>query len=146
MVTRRDYETDAVAAARSVLLEIAHLLGEYRKHIVLIGGWVPELSIPESDQQHVGSLDLDLAIDHRTLPEHGYGSILNLLHQRGYTEGKQPFIFERRISQSGREITVQVDLLAGEYEGTGKGHRHQRVQNIHARKVRGCDLAFNHPH
>ena len=35
-----------------------------------------------------------------------------------------------------------MDLLAGEYEGTGRAHRHQRIQGIFARKVRGCDLAF----
>src|SRR5262245_48669353 len=129
MVIRRDYERDAVEAARSVLIELTHLLGEYRKHIVLIGGWVPELSIGQPEQKHVGSLDLYLAIDHRNLPEHGYETILNLLQQRGYTEGKQPFIFERRISQAKRKITVQVDLLAGEYEGTSKSHRHQMVQD-----------------
>ena len=42
----------------------------------------------------------------------------------------------------GREIKVQVDLLAGEYGGTGKSRRHQRVQDITPRKARGCDLAF----
>ena len=40
---RTDYTADAVAAARSVLLELTHLLGEYRNDVVVIGGWVPEL-------------------------------------------------------------------------------------------------------
>ncbi len=43
-------------------------------------------------------------------------------------------------------VTVQVDLLSGEYAGTGTSHRHQKVQNILARKVRGCDLAFEQPY
>ncbi len=34
--------------------------------------------------------------------------------------------------------------MAGEYGGTGKGRRTQMVQDVRARKVRGCDLAFNH--
>jgi len=33
--------------------------------------------------------------------------------------------------------------MAAEYGGTGKGHRTQKVQNIRARKTRGCDLAFD---
>jgi nucleotidyltransferase AbiEii toxin of type IV toxin-antitoxin system len=37
---------------------------------------------------------------------------------------------------------VEVDLLAGEYEGTGRSHRTQRVQDVRPRKARGCDLAF----
>jgi hypothetical protein len=41
MVTRRDYTTEAVHAAKSVLVELVHLLGEYRDDTVLIGGWVP---------------------------------------------------------------------------------------------------------
>ena len=45
----------------------------------------------------------------------------------------------------GNPVTVQVDLLSGEYAGTGMGHRHQKVQDVMARKVRGCDMAFEHP-
>ncbi|MBZ5623705.1 MAG: hypothetical protein LAQ69_34150 [Acidobacteriia bacterium] len=40
-VTFRDYSADQVEAARSVLLELVHLLGEYRDDIVVVGGWVP---------------------------------------------------------------------------------------------------------
>lgn len=40
-------------------------------------------------------------------------------------------------------IIVEVDLLAGQYEGTGRGHRTQKVQDVRARKARGCDLVFD---
>jgi hypothetical protein len=48
MVTRRDYNAEMVEAARSVLIELTHLLGKYREQIVLIGGWVPEMLFPGS--------------------------------------------------------------------------------------------------
>ena len=51
-------------------------------------------------------------------------------------------MFFRTVVVDGREIKVQVDLLSGEYGGTNKKHRHQTVQEIKARKARGCDLAF----
>ena len=38
MVEARDYNEENVEAARSVLVELTHLLGEYRDHIVVIGG------------------------------------------------------------------------------------------------------------
>ncbi len=38
---------------------------------------------------------------------------------------------------------VEIDLMAGEYGGAGKGHRTQKVQDVRARKARGCDLAFD---
>ncbi len=40
-------------------------------------------------------------------------------------------------------IEVEVDFLAGEYSGTTRGHRTQKVQDLHPRKARGCDLAVN---
>lgn len=44
-----------------------------------------------------------------------------------------------------REVSVEVDLLSGEYEGTEEDRRRQRRQEILARKARGCDLAFEDP-
>ena len=145
MVTKIDYEARAVQAARAVLLELTHLLGAYRDDIVLVGGWVPELLLATERNPHVGSTDVDLALDHRRIAAEGYETIKKLLESQGYEEGAQPFIFFRKTIVEGKEITVQVDLLAGEYEGVGRKHRHQRVQDIHARKARGCDLAFEHP-
>ena len=142
MVTRTDYGSDEVRAARSVIIELVHLLGEYRDKIVLIGGWIPGILLPSGSRPHIGSIDVDIALDHRRIHEDAYRTILELLLARGYRQGKQPFIFLRDVELSGRIITVQVDLLAGEYEGTGKSHRHQRVQAVQARKARGCDLAF----
>jgi hypothetical protein len=141
--TSHDYTADAVAAARSVLLEVVHLLGEYRDSIVLVGGWVPPLLIPDFASSHVGSIDVDLALDHRVLQEPGYRTIQELLLSTDYEQDeRQPFIFRRRVAVKGRDLVVEVDLLAGEYEGTGKAHRTQPVQDMRARKARGCDLAF----
>ena len=44
--------------------------------------------------------------------------------------------------ENGDPITVEVNFLSGEYGGTGTSHRTQKVQDLHARKARGCDLAF----
>lgn len=111
----------------------------------LLRGWVPEFLIPKYNKPYVGSMDVDLALDHRSLVEEGYKTIYELLLGRGYQQGKQPFMFYRKFMVNGREVSVQVDLLSGEYEGTGKSHRHQKIQGLHARKVRGCDLAFENP-
>lgn len=145
MVTKTDYTQIAVDAAYSVLIEIIRILCEYRDNIVLIGGWVPQIVFQNKSELHTGSIDIDLALDHKHITDEGYKGIYDLLVGRGYQQGKQPFIFHRTINIQGTDVCVQVDLLSGEYEGTGKSHRHQRIQEIHARKVRGCDLAFNNP-
>ena len=46
MVTKSDYGQREVKAARSVLVELIHLLGEFRDAIVLVGGSVPPLAVP----------------------------------------------------------------------------------------------------
>ena len=45
---RLDYTAAAVDAAKSVLIELMHILGEYRDDMVLVGGWIPDLLIPTS--------------------------------------------------------------------------------------------------
>ncbi len=45
-------------------------------------------------------------------------------------EGKQPFSFQRTATIGEDEILVEVHFLAGEYAGTGKGHRTQRVLDM----------------
>jgi hypothetical protein len=140
--TRTGYSPDEVAAARAVMLELVRLLGEYRDDMVIVGGWVPELLLPPTQTKHIGSTDVDLALDHRRITEAGYQTIREHLLRHGYMEGKQPFIFFREVPVGGRTITVQVDFLAGEYGGAGRGRRTQHVQDIAARKARGCDLAL----
>ena len=142
MVSRKDYNKLAVDAAHSVLLELARILGEYRADIAVIGGWVPSLLLENAEEKHIGSIDVDIAINHKTIGDCGYETIRSLLKKHGYTEGKQPFIFFRDVQVGSETINVEVDLLAGEYSGTGNGHRTQKIQDIRARKARGCELAF----
>lgn len=145
MVTARDYTAEAVSAARAVLIELTHLLGRYRGDIVLVGGWVPPLLLGEKSN-HVGSMDVDLALDHKKLERGGYASIGRLLTGAGYVQdAEQPFTYRKEVLAASCKLQVQVDLLAGEYEGTGRSRRTQRFQDVRPRKARGCDLAFTAP-
>ena len=145
MVKNSDYNLDMVKAAHSVLIEIVHLLGEYRDSIVLIGGWVPQLLCSGAKVKHIGSIDIDLLLDHRNLGGPAYKTIKKLLLDRGYVEGEQPFIFYRDVPQPSGTIRVEVDFLGAQYEGTGKKHRTQQAQDMKIRKARGADLAFKKP-
>jgi hypothetical protein len=140
---RDDYTEDAVDAARQVILELSRVLGEYRDCLVIVGGWVPELILVAAGAKHIGSNDVDIALDHRKLTKEGYRTIREHLTRRGYRPGDQPYTFLRTVTVNGREIEVQVDLLSGEYGGAPRSRRHQRVQDVMARKARGCDLALD---
>jgi len=88
---------------------------------------------------------IDLALDVAKIPEDTYRTILKAFLARGYRQdAAQPFRFFRTIGLTGgKQIDVEVDLLTGEYGGTGPRHRAQRVQGVRARKARGCDLVFS---
>ena len=145
MVKQSDYTEPEIQACFSVLLEIMTVLGEFRDNIVIVGGNVPSLLFPNAEERHSGTLDIDLALDSDRISDETYKTIAKTLRTRGYyqREAEQPCIFHRDIEgQNGRKITVEIDLLAPEYGGTGKSHRHQKIQDALARKTRGCDLVF----
>jgi hypothetical protein len=145
MVTSRlDYPPDAVEAAKSVLVELVHILGEYRDEMIIVGGWVPFLLMPDASG-HVGSTDVDIALDHLAENDEVYARISEVLTDHDYVQdAQQPFIWFKDVAFDGADaVTVEVDFLAGEYGGTARGHRTQRVQDIKPRKARGADLLFD---
>ncbi len=146
MVTKQEYNQNEVNLCLSVLVELITILGEYRDNITLIGGWIPYFLIPESQEEHTGSLDIDIALDFQKISEDTYQTILKTLKSRGYEQaGKnQPAVFYRKIvNDNGIDTDIEIDICASEYGGTTEGHRHQRINDVLARKTRGCDLVFN---
>ena len=144
MVSKSQYGKREVNACKSVLLELVHLMGELKDEMVIIGGWTPSFLFPGARDPHIGSLDIDVALNFQEIPEDTYQTLLKAFLKRGYTKNEQqPFRFFRKVAAEGSDpVDVEVDLMAGEYGGTSRGHRTQKVQDIRARKARGCDLAF----
>jgi hypothetical protein len=153
-----DHGGEIAQLSLSVYLELMTILGSYREALVLVGGWTPYFILErfgreDTDFRHVGSIDIDVAVNPRLVSPDDYASIVERLERRGYRQRLDklgqpiPFIFEREASLGeGRGTRViEVDFLAPEYGGTGKSHRHQRVQHdLLARKARGCDVVFAH--
>ena len=52
-----DYTPLEVEAAKRVMIEVAQNLGEYADACVVVGGWVPELLLPDAEPKHTGSID-----------------------------------------------------------------------------------------
>jgi hypothetical protein len=87
---------------------------------------------------------VDLAIDFQHVGDDVYASIRETLEAHGYRQSEQhPHRFIRAVHDvNGVLVEVGVDFLAGEYGGAGGSHRTQTIQDVRARKARGCDLAF----
>ena len=152
MKGKSQYTKDKTNACFSIIVELMTYLEKYRENIALVGGWVPHLLYGESESEgrmHIGSLDVDLALNFMLIPEEDYQTISDILEERGYENRKDRKLniihasYERTfIDENNMEQTVQIDFLAPEYGGSSKNKRHQRIQEILARKGRGIDLVF----
>lgn len=129
-------KVDQVQASRAVLIEVMNVLGLYRDHLILVGGWVPELLIP--NRGHMGSLDVDLAVDVRGISRKQYDTILQRLLEAGYT--REPNCFLRSVK--GAQEPVKLDLITGQYVDDATSDVPARLQEIGLGKLRGTDLAF----
>lgn len=131
-VTKDDYPKLAVKAAESVLLELVHILGEYLDSIVVIGGMVPRYLIKEPEEPHIGTTDVDLALDHRRFDEPGYETLHKLLTSHHYlVDRDQPFIYRRPIVMDGKNITVQVEICF-------QVNTAVQVKNVERKRYRTC--------
>ena len=147
MGTKSEYIREETEICLSVLLELMTILGEYRDNIAIIGGWVPYFLMNHVRHEHIGSLDIDIALNFEQVSEEHYRTILELLKKHDYVQKAEniPYAFLKEVDTSiGGKFKVEVDILSGEYGGTERSHRHQRIQDIKARKARGTDLVFGH--
>jgi len=152
MKLKSQYSSAKTNSCFSIIVELMTYLKKYSHNIVLVGGWVPYFlygDIKAEEQKHVGSLDVDLALNFLLIPEQDYQTIADILEERGYKNRKDRkgniihASYERTFADgNNKEQTVQVDFLASEYGGSNRNKRHQRIQDMLARKGRGIDLVF----
>ncbi|MDD2980453.1 MAG: hypothetical protein PHN80_10815 [Hespellia sp.] len=139
-----DYTEGQKEAAHRVLIELINLFGEYKDDLRIVGGWVPDLMFPH--QEHIGSVDVDVLINHLTLQDSGYQSMQKILLKNGYQEHPEKyFSFVKDIVIDGVTYAVDVDILAGMYGGTSLRKRSQHVQGMRALKATGGNFAFEFP-
>ena len=136
-----DYSEGQKAAAHRVLVELVNLFNEYRDDIRIVGGWVPDLMFP--GEGHVGSVDVDVLINHIKVKDSGYLTMAKILLSNGYREHPEKyFSFVKQVYVDGILYDVDVDILAGMYGGTQEKKRSQHVQGVKALKATGGNFAF----
>jgi len=147
-----DYTDEITFASRSALLELSICLKAYRDSLVVVGGWAPYLIIEEFGKAftHVGSIDIDIAVDPENTDDSQYASILSLIEKRGYrqrTSHGQPihFSYQKDVPDpNGDDVTISIDFLTS-IDHDRKNHRHATLQpEFRARMAEGCGLAFHH--
>ena len=143
MVNVSDSGDEAVLACRSVMMEVLTILGKHRKHLVVVGGWVPPLLFGAGD--HIGSIDVDLAIDWRQIPDYVYETITKDLQKRGYYRklDDPENRFWRDVKRGADTYRIRVDLITGA-DADDEYCSGRLIQGMQVWCARGVKVALDH--
>ena len=142
-----DYSQRGVEAAHRVIVDVMQVLASFEDCIVLVGGLVPYLLMENFEERHVGSIDVDLALDAAKLSRGRYAEMLMLLINTGrYRQGDKEFQLmpEVDLDDGERTVAVNVEFLAPKEVRTEK-NRPKLLENFRVLKADGCGAAFRSP-
>jgi len=142
-----EYSSRQVEAAHRVLVDLGQVLAAFQDCLVVVGGWVPDLLISQVEEAHVGSIDVDLALDAEKLNDGRYAELLKLLTDtRRYRPGTKPFQLVTDVDLEDGEppIQVEVEFLAPK-EVKLKKHTPKLLDDFRVLQADGCGAAFHAP-
>ncbi|MBI3408701.1 MAG: nucleotidyl transferase AbiEii/AbiGii toxin family protein [Planctomycetes bacterium] len=144
---RDDYSLRQIEAAHRVLVDLGQVLAAFGDCLVVIGGWVPDLLLEHADEPHVGSIDVDLALDAGKLSEGRYADLLKLLLDTGrYKPGTKSFqlVVEVNLKDGDKPVEVEVEFLAPKGVKLKK-NRPKLLQGFRVLQADACGTAFHAP-
>jgi len=150
------YSKSATESSKSVLIEVSRILGSYKDHLVLTGGWAPYFILEKfgKGDQHCGSVDIDFVLNPHLIELKVYETIVSSIEKRGYrpyvTKNGEvlPFRFHRSVKSplDGAEHKIEVDFISE--PGVVKGllpDKFLAVQrDLQAVVIRGSSVVFSH--
>lgn len=144
---RDDYNERQVRAAHRVLVDIGQVLADFRDCLVVVGGWVPDLLLHDAEEPHVGSIDVDLALDAAKLNDGRYAEMVKLLLDTGrYRRGNKDFqlVVDVDLKDGDTPVQVEVEFLAPKQVKLKK-HKPKLLQGFRVLQVEAASEAFRDP-
>jgi hypothetical protein len=132
---------EVIKATYQILLEVFKLLENFHESLILAGGWVPIMIIPEAADKHVGTLDVDLVINDKSINETGSETIADILVANEYQHGNEPGRYFKKIDIDGNPIVVPVDFLVSEQRYIPRNEFFD-ITGVDAISSPGCELSF----
>lgn len=144
---REDYSDRQITAARRVLVDLGQVLGSFEDSLVVVGGWVPDLLLEKSEEAHVGSIDVDLALDAEKLADGRYAELLKiLLNTRRYKQAEEPFKLYADVDLEDGQPPVRVDVdFLKSPDARTKRNKPKFTNNFRPLDASGCSAAFENP-
>ena len=112
-----EYNAQQIGLVHSVCLYISTILGDYMDDVVIVGGLVPSLIIPQAPlppgaEAHAGTQDLDIGFSLGVLDSERYQEIAERLRGAGFTpdvnENQNPTFQRWKLERS---VKITVDFL-----------------------------------
>ena len=144
---KEDYSDRQIEAARRVLIDVGQVLASFTDCLVVVGGWVPDLLIPEAEESHVGSIDVDVALDAAKLNEGRYAEMLKLLiDTKRYRQGEKEFqlVTDVDLKDGDKPVQVEVEFLAPK-DVKLKKNKPKLLPGFRVLQTEACGVAFNSP-
>ena len=145
------YSPASVQLVHAAALYIATKLGDLRDDLVIVGGLVPGLIIPQSTLPvgrplHVGTMDVDLGLAIGVLDQQRYHELAERLRNAGFqadlNDAGKPTNQRWRIESDSRIVTV--DFLIPATLDTDKGGKLRNLEQGFAAIITpGLELAFS---
>ena len=144
---RDDYSERQVEAAHRVLVDIGQVLTDFRDCLVVVGGWVPDLLLQDAVEPHIGSIDVDLALDAAKLNDGRYAEMVKLLLNTGrYRKGQKDFqlVVDVDLKDGDTPVQVEVEFLAPKEVRLEK-HKPKLLDGFRVLQVEAASEAFRDP-
>jgi len=142
-----DYSERQTIAARRVLVDVGQVLASFVDCLVVVGGWTPDLLLPDATEPHVGSIDVDLALDAAKLNDGRYAELIKLLlDTKRYRAGEKDFqlLVEVDLKDGDKPVQVEVEFLAPK-EVKLKKNRPKLLADFRVLQVEAAGEAFRSP-
>ena len=142
-----EYSPRQIQAAHRVLVDLGQVLASFKNCLVVVGGWVPDLLLPDSPEPHIGSIDVDLALNAEKLSEGRYAKLIETLLNSGrYFQSDEAFklYIEIDLKDGEKSVRVDVDFLKSS-DVKLKKNKPNLVPGFRPLDAKGCAAAFNHP-
>jgi len=144
---QEEYSPRQTEAAHRVLIDLGQVLAQFKDCMVVVGGWVPDLLLESADEPHIGSIDVDLALDAAKLNDGRYAEILTLLlNTKRYRKGAKDFqlVVSVDLQDGETPVEVEVEFLAPK-EVKLKKHKPKLLEDFRVLQADACGVAFQSP-
>jgi len=146
-----DYTRENVELVRETCLYVATKIGDLLDDFVVVGGLVPSLlipdeSLPQGEDVHIGTMDLDLGLSLALLDKKRYEDLKIRLHRAGFKPDENEegnLTLQRWKITPAPDLKVTVDFLIPPSLEADKGGDLRHIENDFAAVITpGLRLAF----